>query len=84
MLDHLEYKASEALKKSKEMMKGHKLDLFILSLSFIGWIIFGVAIGFFTLGIPFLWIYPYFFTTVSHFYLNLVNRDIVTEEKTVI
>ncbi|PEA54986.1 hypothetical protein CON64_09880 [Bacillus pseudomycoides] len=84
MLDHPEYTASEALKKSQEMMKGHKLDLFIISLSFIGWFILGIAIGFFTLGIPFLWIYPYYFTTVSHFYLNLVNRDTVTEEKTVI
>ncbi|MGG2066903.1 DUF975 family protein [Bacillus sp. S14(2024)] len=84
MLDHPEYTASEALKKSQEMMKGHKLDLFILSLSFIGWFILGIAIAFFTFGIPFLWICPYYFTTVSHFYLNLVNRDTVMEEKTVI
>ncbi|MFD0769799.1 DUF975 family protein [Bacillus sp. CGMCC 1.60114] len=83
MLDHPEYTASEALKKSQEMMKGHKLDLFILSLSLIGWFILGIAIAFFTFGIPFLWIYPYYFTTVSHFYLNLVNRDTVMEEKTV-
>ena len=82
MLDHPEYTASEALKKSQEMMKGHKFDLFILSLSFIGWFILGIAIAFFTLGIPFLWIYPYYFTTVSHFYLNLVDRD--TAQKTVI
>ncbi|SFC82036.1 Protein of unknown function [Bacillus sp. 491mf] len=84
MLDHPEYTASEALKKSQEMMKGHKFDLFILSLSFIGWFILGAVILFFTIGIPFLWIYPYYFTTISHFYLNLVNRDIAMEEKTVI
>ncbi|MCP1122660.1 DUF975 family protein [Bacillus sp. 3103sda1] len=84
MLDHPEYTASEALKKSQEMMKGHKLDLFILSLSFIGWFILGAIIGVFTFSIPFLWIYPYYMTTVSHFYLNLVNRDTGMEEKTVI
>ncbi|CAG9611985.1 hypothetical protein BACCIP111899_01157 [Bacillus rhizoplanae] len=84
MLDHPEYTASEALKKSQKMMKGHKLDLFILSLSFIGWFILGAIIGIFTFSIPFLWIYPYYMTTVSHFYLNLVNRDTGMEEKTVI
>lgn len=84
MLDHPEYTASEALKKSQEMMKGHKLDLFILCLSFIGWFILGAIIGIFTFSIPFLWIYPYYMTTISHFYLNLVNRDTGMEEKTVI
>ncbi|WP_242223113.1 DUF975 family protein [Bacillus cereus group sp. BfR-BA-01380] len=80
LLEHPEYTASEALKKSQEMMKGHKLDLFILGLSFIGWFILGV----FTFGIAYLWIYPYYTTTVSHFYLNLVNKDKVAEEKPVI
>lgn len=80
MLDHPEYTASEALKKSQEMMKGHKLDLFILSLSFIGWFI----LGYFTLSIGYLWIYPYYMITISHFYLNLANRDTVIEEKTAI
>ncbi|WP_459502430.1 DUF975 family protein [Bacillus sp. C1] len=84
LIDHPEYTASEAIKKSQELMKGHKLDLFLLSLSFIGWFILGIIIGFFTLGIPFLWIYPYYITTVSHFYLNIVNRDTVIEGKTVI
>lgn len=81
LLDHPEYTASEAIKKSQELMKGHKLDLFLLSLSFIGWFILGIIIGFFTFGIPFLWIYPYYITTVSHFYLKIVNRDTVMEEK---
>lgn len=54
LLDASEYTASEAIKKSQVLMKGHKLDLFLLSLSFIGWFILGVIIGFFTFGIPFL------------------------------
>ncbi len=40
LLDHPEYTASEAIKKSQVLMKGHKLDLFLLSLSFIGWFYF--------------------------------------------
>lgn len=84
MLDHPEYTASEALKKSQEMMKGHKSDLFILCLSFIGWFILSAIIGIFTFSLPSFWLYPYYMTTISHFYLNLVNRNTVMEEKTVI
>ncbi|MFD3450137.1 DUF975 family protein [Microbacteriaceae bacterium 4G12] len=79
ILDHPEYTASEAIKKSQEMMKGHKLDLFMLTLSFIGWFILGL----FTFSIGYLWIYPYYMTTVSQFYLNLVNRDEVIEEQVI-
>ncbi|MFJ8526584.1 DUF975 family protein [Bacillus sp. NPDC094106] len=82
LLENPEYTASEAIKKSKEMMKGHKLDLFILWLSFIGWFILGSFIGLFTLSIPYLWISPYYNTTVSHFYLTLANRENIAEETT--
>ncbi|MBE7122195.1 DUF975 family protein [Bacillus cereus] len=84
LLENPEYTASEAIKKSKEMMKGHKLDLFITLLSFIGWFILGSLVGMFTLNLPYLWITPYYTTTVSYFYLNLANRTKNTEEVTVI
>ncbi|MDZ5608548.1 DUF975 family protein [Bacillus pseudomycoides] len=83
LLENPECTASEAIKKSKEMMKGHKLDLFILWLSFIGWFILGSILGMFTLSLPYLWISPYYTTTVSHFYLTLVNRNNIVGEKTV-
>ena len=66
------------------MMKGHKLDLFITWLSFIGWFILGSLVGIFTLNLPYLWITPYYTTTVSHFYLNLVNRTNDSKEVPVI
>ncbi|KUH45897.1 hypothetical protein M2E15_3170 [Bacillus mycoides] len=44
-------------------MKGHKLDLFLLWLSFIGWAILAIL----TLGIGFLWLSPYVGTTTAHF-----------------
>lgn len=39
MADHPELSASEAIERSKELMDGHKTDLFILDLTFIGWYI---------------------------------------------
>lgn len=45
----------ELLKKSEEMMDGHKMDYFTLMLSFIGWHILAC----FTCGILEIWIIPY-------------------------
>lgn len=45
----------DCIAKSRAMMKGHKMDLFLLQFSFFFWYILGV----FTLGIAFLWISPY-------------------------
>lgn len=35
--EHPELTASEAIARSKELMDGHKMDLFILNLTFLGW-----------------------------------------------
>lgn len=35
--EHPDLTASEAIRRSKELMRGHKTDLFILELTFIGW-----------------------------------------------
>ena len=53
-------KGSDALAKSRDMMKGYKWDFFIFDLSFIGWFILLP----FTLGILIIWLYPYI--TVAH------------------
>lgn len=55
---------NDSIDISRKMMKGHKLDLFLLELSFIGWGILSI----FTLGIGFLWLYPYIQTSMSIFY----------------
>lgn len=47
-----------------KMMDGHKLDLFLLELSFIGWYLLGIL----TLCIGYLWIVPYQYTTMAVFY----------------
>ena len=59
--------ALEAINRSKAMMEGHKLDLFILLLSFIGWEI----LASFTFGILYIWLLPYMQATMINFYNDL-------------
>lgn len=55
--------------------------LFILWLSFIGWFLLAAFIGMFTFKLSFIFISPYYNTTVSHFYLNLIKKQDVGEAK---
>lgn len=59
-----ELSASEAIHRSRMMMKTHKFDLFWLYLSFIGWGLLCIL----TCGIGFLWLAPYFQTAKAAFY----------------
>lgn len=67
LLDNPDMKVIDAIKESKAMMKGHKMDLFILQLSFIGWMLLGIL----TAGILYLWLIPYMSVTTCNFYNNL-------------
>lgn len=58
------------IKRSKDLMKGHKWEYFILCLSFGGWIITGL----FTLGISFIWVAPYIQTTLTLYYEQLAEN----------
>lgn len=57
----------DVIRTSKEMMKGHKMDLFILQLSFIGWGLLSIL----TIGIGSLWLLPYITASVTAFYIDL-------------
>ena len=61
--------ASKAIKMSWNVMKGKKMKLFLLQLSFIGWAILSV----FTFFIGLLFLYPYMLTTYAKFYQNLYD-----------
>ena len=61
----------ETLKYSREKMQGHKLDAFVLGLSFIGWAILGAL----TLGILYIWLFPYMQLTFTKFYLNVIGEN---------
>lgn len=61
----------ETLKYSREKMQGHKLDAFVLGLSFIGWAILGTL----TVGILYIWLFPYMQLTFTKFYLNILGEN---------
>jgi uncharacterized membrane protein len=56
-----------AIKKSQELMRGHKFRLFKLQLSFIGWFLLG-ALAF---GIGLFFVYPYYQLAHANFYLDI-------------
>ena len=67
-------KAMDVLKKSKEMMSGHKWDFFVLGLSFIGWAILGI----FTFGLLYFWLYPYMQVSFANFYNSIKDENKTT------
>lgn len=54
----------DVLRESRMMMQGHKMELFLLMLSFIGWIFLCVL----SLGVGLLWVAPYMQMTEVKFY----------------
>ncbi len=58
---------TEAIDRSKTMMEGHKMEYFLLSLSFIGWALLGI----FTLGILYIWLVPYMQATMANYHRSL-------------
>ena len=70
--DNPELKNNAAIEKSMQMMDGHKMDLFLLHLSFIGWAILCLL----TMGIGFIFLVPYIYTAQAHFYEDLKKQSI--------
>lgn len=64
MIENPEIEIREAINMSKKMMHGHKLEYFLLNLSFIGW----SFLALFTFGIGYLWLIPYMQLTQIEFY----------------
>jgi len=69
--DDPEISAIDAMAKSWKMTKGHKGDLVLLFISFLGWMI----LSFLTLGIGFLFLYPYMQTALAHVYEDLKEEQ---------
>lgn len=65
--EHPELTASEAIKASMKLMDGHKMDLFILGLTFIGWQLLACL----TMGIGFLFLNPYMNAAYAAFYRSI-------------
>lgn len=70
--DNPDYTWKDALDESKLIMMGHKMDLFRLYLSFIGWALLAV----FSCGIAGLfWVNPYQQSAVAEFYLTIKQES---------
>lgn len=68
LADNPEINSSEALRRSKLMMRGHKTEFFMLNLSFIGWFILSVL----SFGVLFIvYVGPYYYATITEFYETL-------------
>ena len=67
LADNPDMNPGDVLKKSEEMMKGHRWEYFKLEFSFVGWYILSV----FTLGILLLWVVPRNHTAIALFYEKL-------------
>jgi Predicted integral membrane protein len=65
------YSLTTYINKSQQLMMGNKWRYFVLQLSFIGWWILGAI----TLGIGFIWIYPYYKLTMANFYRDLIEKN---------
>lgn len=70
LAENPEIGALEAINRSKAMMNGHKMDLFVLQLSFLGWHLLGMI----TFGIAYVWVGPYISATTANFYNSIKNQ----------
>ncbi|AEG41289.1 DUF975 family protein [Lactobacillus kefiranofaciens] len=62
--------ATDGINASRELMNGHKMDLFVFDLSFIGWFLLG---GISVIGM--LWVVPYYQTAKANFYRELAGNQ---------
>ena len=69
--DHPEYTATQAINESRRMMDGHKMELFMLDLSFIGWLLLSLC----CCGICAFWVSPYMQAARTEFYEELRRND---------
>ena len=64
LAENPELKANEAIEKSMAMMNGHKMQLFLMWLGYVGFALLSAL----ALGIPLLWLYPYYQVVMAKFY----------------
>ncbi len=68
-MDHPEMDYRQCLAESRRIMNGRKMDLFILDLSFIGWLILGVL----CCGVGVLVVVPWMNAAHAHYYESIRN-----------
>ena len=73
--DHPEMSASQAIDESMRLMEGHKMRLFMLDLSFIGWWLLCCL----TFGLLTFIVAPYQLTARAEFYRELMGETVADE-----
>ena len=74
LLDHPDAGVMDSIRASKEMMKGHKWECFVLDLSFIGWWLLA-AIPYVGYAVS-VWVTPYVNTTYVLYYMALAGKPV--------
>jgi uncharacterized membrane protein len=69
MLDNPDLSPLEAIRASKQLMRGHKFEYFTLQLSFLGW----AYLSIFTFGLLGIWLNPYMQVTMANYYNALTG-----------
>lgn len=77
MLDNPHCKVSEAMKESRAIMYGHKLDMFLYMLL---WGLITIVVTVCTVGIGLFWLIPLQGTFWANFYLSVKRQDVQPED----
>ena len=77
--DNPEYDWNQCITESRKLMDGKKAQLFLLDLSFIGWILLSIL----TCGLGLLWVQPYMEAAHAAFYEDIKGPEIKVEEPVV-
>lgn len=67
MMEKPDMGINDAITKSREMMKGHKWQLFWLDVSFTGWMLLSIL----TLGVALVYAWPYYNAAKAAFYKEI-------------
>lgn len=70
--DHPDWTWKQCMNESQRLMDGHKAELFLLDLSFLGWLLLATYC---TCGIGLFFVTPYIETAHANFYLERIARD---------
>jgi uncharacterized membrane protein len=73
MAENPDISVLDCLRESARIMKGHKMELFKLELSFIGWHLLSIA----TLGIGYVFLRPYIISARVAFYRELCPAELL-------
>ena len=76
LIDHPDWSIGKCVSESKRLMKGEKLNLFVLDWSFFGWTLLSSFCAMMTfVPVMDIWLAPYMQVTECHFYNELVQQD---------